>query len=97
MVNGVVDLNTGDLLSAFDRLVTNIELLIGCGWQPSSEGTCPVKWSCTNHNTVADYLCNYAMDHGTFWSSSADMELLQDFKLLIHSDGVQLVGSLKQF
>ena len=39
------------------------------------------------HNIVADYLCNYSMDHCTTWSHVFNDELPTEFNMLMHSDG----------
>ena len=58
--------------------VDNLARLYESGWQPPQPCADPIAWQKPERNLVADWLCNYSMDH---------LEDVMGFNLLVHSDG----------
>jgi hypothetical protein len=87
VVNGRAPLHAAELEDCLEQTLRDIEIILDCGWIPSGLWTDPIKWAPRAHNIVADYLCNYSMDHCTTWSHVFNDELPKEFNMLMHSDG----------
>ena len=87
IVNGLTPLYNDGLQECFESMLSNLEGLLEEGRFSSGLWNDPVKWAPREHNIVADYLCNYTMDHQKNWHQVYAECLPADFNLLVHSDG----------
>ena len=70
-----------------EKTVASLHDILSKGWCPSGLVTDPICWARRSHNIVADYLCNYAMDHKQNLHETFQVALPEKFHIIIHSDG----------
>ena len=87
VINGHTALVGTDVRQILESTTSNLESIILNGCLPAGLWTDPVRWARREHNVVADYLCNYAMDHCTTWHHIFSVSLPDCFNVVFHSDG----------
>ena len=87
VINGHIKLECEELKDTIEKTVTRLAGILDVKWRPSGILTDPVRWASRKHNIVADYLCNFAMDHQKTFHEVCPIRLSQNFNLIVHSDG----------
>ena len=78
-------------------MTTRMFDLIDTGWIPHTAVSDPVLWRRREHNQIADFLVNHAMDTRSSWMTEVppaipDFTIL-DANIVCHSDGGTRAGS----
>ena len=87
VINGHMKLKCDELKDTIEKTVSKLENMLNCKWWPSGIWTDPVRWAPRKHNIVADYLCNYCMDHEQNLHETFCETLPEKFNIVVHSDG----------